>query len=114
MDLYWPSIGLTNESKVYDKAFDPSSSNYKNRNFQCNFVKKILNTTKGKTQEKFSKITQNGKICIASDLPRSSWNLWTTQLMNFFWSDKWIPEGSNFLSLEDLILLKRLNQSCYE
>jgi hypothetical protein len=101
--LYWPALTDKADLKeVMASAFYPGSEKYKNRPLQCAFIQKVLASTTGNAHDRFSNLTKNGSVCIQFDLPSSEWTDFTKNLMDFFWTEKWIANGSESWSLEDL------------
>lgn len=104
---YWPELNEDNDFKnVFIQSFFPASPKYKNREFQCSFVRKILNSVQGETHREFALLTQNGRVCIPGDIPAQDWAGWTEQLMRFFWTRPWIRRPTGAISLEGLIIEK--------
>ncbi len=98
---------FTPQSKIRDLILQvhyPAGVNYKNRQVQCAFIQRLLSQTKGSAQVRINALTQNGKICIAGDLPKTEWVAWTTEWIDILWNEKWFIKSSAAFSLEDLIV----------
>ena len=102
--IYWPTV--TDKSDMLEtlfSAFDATSEKYQNRTMQCGFIQKILDSSFGRAKRKLAKITKNGKICIPRDLPGQDRAQFTSDLIAFFWTEKWLKNKGHYSSLENLI-----------
>jgi len=105
--IYWPAIDeRTDFNEVFMAAFFPAGPKYKNREMQCQFIRRLLSSTIDLVQNEIFDLTRGGTVCIPGDLPKAEWANWTERLMKFLWSEKWISRGSEYVSMEDLIVEK--------
>src|SRR3989338_5187472 len=103
--LFLPELNDQSDFKeVFLASFYPGSEKYKNRDIQCSFVKKVLELTTGEAHSQFSELTNEGQICIPSDMDPSLWESWTESLIHFFWTENWIPTNTGNTSLEKLVI----------
>lgn len=102
--LYWPRMEAGIDFKqVISSTLYPIGTEYKNREFQCGFVRKLLGNVEGEARAKLEYLTDSGKICTQADLPKEKWPEFTKGWMEFLWLEPWIARNGRLVSLEDLI-----------
>ena len=104
-DLYLETPTATSKMGEFIRnSIYPAGPNYKNREVQCRFINRLLSEVSQPLLLRLQELTNNGKICIAGDLPKEQQVNWTSQWIQILWNEKWYVDENGSFSLEDLII----------
>lgn len=82
-------------------ALDSKTPGFVNREHHCRFLKKLaLSLDRVTERQELLRLTSNGQLCVASDLPEVQQTAWALSMHRFLWESHWLTYRNQRLNAE--------------